>query len=325
VTTTLTGSASAVNRTAPSTTAPVDGEANSAASMNDQIQAILNEIAMLKASVAFINEVATNTAGTATKSGLKAVGNTTGPGLHGTGGASSGPGVEGVGGASNGVGVKGTGQGTGAGVSGTGGGSNGVGVLGTGNGTGAGVSGLGSAGGSPGVEGFGAVGVRGLADGTGTGVVAAGNASGATPLHAFNNVGGAAVDVARVDGYINLDNAVDPSSSTNYGDNRVVPALVCKAWGFIKCDTNAVHDGVNISSVANSATIASDKRITFVRPMANDDYCVLLTAHSGEVFLNVADKSASWFDVSAAAATDGSSLDLGTQTLEFYFAVFGRQ
>lgn len=127
------------------------------------------------------------TSGAATQSGITGVGNTTGIGVSGTGGASSGSGVVGTGGATNGKGVVGVGTGSGRGVEGTGGATNGSkgvygtsaatnggGVVGLGTGTGYGVEGTGGATNASGVFGTGGatngIGVQGVGTGTGSGV-----------------------------------------------------------------------------------------------------------------------------------------------------------
>ncbi len=167
---------------------------------------------------------------------LTAVGNGTGAGVDGTGGATAGSvGVTGTGGSGGGIGVRGTGTGAaGAGgyfqgsatasggtaaLSGVSTNTNGVGVAGTGTGTGAGVAGTGASTGAgvtgrgagatvgatagEGVYGFGGAtssGVRGTSGGTGSAVRGDGNFAGNTGIGAEGFGGGTSAGVKGTGG-----------------------------------------------------------------------------------------------------------------------------
>lgn len=336
---TLTGTATAADRAAPSTTAPVDGEANSAASLNDQIQECLDQIASLKAAVAYLTGHSTNTTAflVAPASGntnaITGTGKGTGAGgvFAGEGGANIAPGLTSTG-SNSGAGAVLTGGGnagngatvTGGGAHGTGmvvtgGASNGRGMTVAGDGTGIGIHVTGGDSSGTGLEAYG-----GAANGRGATIKGYGTENGLLVEHD----GGTAFNVARFNGRVHIASD-NPAASVSL-TNRLCSKNIPKAFGHVVTDgAGAFSNETGLNFVA-SIPAADTIRITLGGDMANTTYVVLpMMDPAGALLPNemivVSAKATTHFDVKVYDVPGTAYVNITTSVRGVSFLVFGEQ
>lgn len=138
------------------------------------------------------------------------------------------------------------------------------------------------------------------------------------------------IDVAKVDGYINLSGATNPAATTGFA-NRLTPKNLPKAFvsAFINAGTVTVRDAFNVQA-AGSWTLTAlfgDVTIPFATPMADTNYTVsglaslgnpmalyVKTKNTGSVVINV-----------MTFAAPGSPLDPTVSQFNIQLVVFGAQ
>lgn len=251
---------------------------------------------------------------------ITATGTDSGAGIVTTGG-DTGSGIIATGGAISGTGGVFTGTGDGFGVNGTGSGT-GYGVVGTGGPTGVGGAFIGGA--------SGAIGVTGA--GTGT-------SAGASFSNGTNATGGTRQDaVTLTNGDLDMSGVAYPTSTTTV-TNRLTPANIAKAWGFLATNgagAVSVSDGFNINSVAISGT---EVVVTLTTAMANATFAVVSNmvptaadiAGGGTSLLSARSLSASGGTGGRAKFTlraskdSGTAIDLSAVSASLMFVVYGKQ
>ena len=280
------------------------------------------------------------TGGASNGNGVIGTGTGSGNGVTAQGGSSAGAGVVAQGGAggvglqatagSNATGITGTGNGTGNGVAGTGGATNGSGVVGTGNGSGYGVVAAGGSGGGVGVSGTGggnASGVVGTGAGTGNGVVGTGGSGGGAGGAFAGGGGAAAVNVGTGHAVFTGGN---PASSTGFA-NTQTPANICKAWGNVTFPTAGpvLQGGFNVASVAiNNANYI---RVTFATALTDTNYSpVAIYVNLGQAtpairYIAPCNLNTGYFDIGFADSTGAPLTPTHSTNPNFSFQVFGLQ
>jgi hypothetical protein len=202
-------------------------------------------------------------------------------------------------------GITSTGAAASAGVTSTGGAGGGDGVDGTATGTGAGVKGTStSTSGSVGVVGHGVSSQLGL----------------------LVNSSAANVDVARVDGYIDVSQATNPASTTGF-TNRITPKNVAKAWALITTNGSGgitCVDGFNISGVGLAAFTVT---VNFAGSMGSANYVVVGEGVSGGVprALLVNSTSTGNCTLKLYDTSSNSQIQLSTTAATLHIAVYGEQ
>lgn len=203
------------------------------------------------------------------------------------------------------AGITSTGAASSAGITSTGGTGNGDGVDGTATGTGAGVKGTStSTSGSVGVVGHGVSSQLGL----------------------LVNSSAANVDVARVDGYIDVSQATNPASTTGF-TNRITPKNVAKAWALITTNGSGgitVVDGFNITSAGLAAFTVT---VNFAGSMGSANYVVVGEGVSGGVprALLVNSTSTGNCTLKLYDTSTNSAIQLSTTAATLHLAVYGAQ
>ena len=181
-------------------------------------------------------------------------------------------------------------------------------------------------------------GIKGHATGTGAGVqgfssstsgsVALVGTGASAQLGLLVSSSSASVDVARIDGYVNLSQATNPAATTGF-TNRLTPKNIPKA--FISMSTNGsggftVADAFNITTGSIAVSILGTT-IPFASAMANTNYTVVGNAHSGQplaFFVQTKNTNSVVIYVMTFAAP-GTPLGSSNHSYGFEFAVYGEQ
>lgn len=214
-------------------------------------------------------------------------------GLATTGGANA-PGAIMTGGSSNADGGQGQGTGSGDGLQGTGGATSG------------------------------AIGVRGVGGSTnGTGLRGEGVGTG----NALRLIKGASTtDAARMDGYINMDDAANPSATTGF-TNRLTPMNLVKMWAVL--ETNGSHgisliDGFNVDSVSFGAAEGYVTILTQNDPLAANGCILSIQNEQFNRFVLGSHDFANQIDI-YVNDSGGGALNAGTNAFRFSVVLLAAQ
>jgi len=287
--------------------------------------------------------------GTAGGYGGYFTGGATGAGIAATGGATSGRGGTFTGGGTTGntnYGVYVTGGPSSAGDASDAGYFTGGLCTSSGSSCGRGISAYGGTATSGNIQGGGGIYAQGgdghgSSDG-GAGVYGKGGAGGgggtAGPGGRFLPASGTADDAIDSQGYINMGNGTQPSSSTGFS-NKITKKNVCKCWAYLTPagggNPPITGDGFNVNAPALTGTTRCD--ITFATALSSADYSVQITIESaaGNIYVPVilsSLKSGSGFSFevvligSPGGAYAGTLLNLGFSTdYTVNITVFGAQ
>lgn len=172
--------------------------------------------------------------------------------------------------------------------------------------------------------GSGWAGLYGISGGaTGIGATAQG-VSGSLGLYAYSSATN--VDVAKVDGYVDMSAATNPAVTTGFA-NRLTPRNIPKA--FVSFTTNGsggvtVNDGFNVASVTLGL---NDSTVTFGTAMGNNTYIVVGTAAGGQpmAFFTQTKNVGSVLVRVMTFASPGTPLGPTTNSFKVELAVFGAQ
>lgn len=173
-------------------------------------------------------------------------------------------------------------------------------------------------------SGAGNAGTWGISGGaTGIGAIGQG-VSGGLGLYAYSSATN--VDVARVDGYVDLSHATNPASTTGF-TNHLTPKNIAKA--FVSFSTNG-SGGVTVADAFNVTGVTlglNDSTITFASAMADTNYTVVGTAGAGQPFaFYVQTKNTGSVLVRVMTfASPGTPLGPTTNSFSVNLAVFGAQ
>lgn len=173
-------------------------------------------------------------------------------------------------------------------------------------------------------SGAGNAGTWGISGGaTGIGAIGQG-VSGSLGLYAYSSATN--VDVARVDGYVDLSHATNPASTTGF-TNHLTPKNIAKA--FVSFSTNG-SGGVTVADAFNVTGVTlglNDSTITFASAMADTNYTVVGTAGAGQPFaFYVQTKNTGSVLVRVMTfASPGTPLGPTTNSFSVNLAVFGAQ
>jgi hypothetical protein len=193
---------------------------------------------------------------------------------------------------------------------------NGHGVQATGGGTGNGVQAQGGTSTSAGVAGV-------AGTGSGYGIYGSGAGGG---LGGYFLSSAANVDVVRAGGYISLQSATNPTSTTGF-TNRITPKNVAKVWGLIRTDGVggvSVLDGFNIASVSLGLTSMT---VTFATALGSNLYSAPGTAHASQALAyNPTTKATGTLVIQVATlAAPGTPLNPTTTAFDVDLAIYGVQ